>query len=72
MTETIPRVIVPYADFLERCQRRRQAAAARPRQQDQEAIDVTAVAVAPVKPLLREEKFRYESPCRVKNPDRTT
>jgi hypothetical protein len=72
MTDTLPRVLVPYADFLERRERRRQAAAARPRQDDEDTIDVTAVAVAPVKPLLREDKNRYESPCRVKNPDRTT
>jgi hypothetical protein len=72
MTDILSRVIVPYADFLERRERRRKAAAERQRQNEQSTIDVAVVSVAPVKPASGEEKNRYESPSRVKNPDRAT
>jgi hypothetical protein len=73
MTDTLPRVIVPYADFLERRDRRRKLAAPeRPRPDDQGTIDVTAVSVSPAKPLSRDEKNQYDGPWRVKNPDRAT
>jgi len=72
MTDIPSRVIVPYADFLERRERRRQVAAERQRQDDQGTIDVAAVSITPVKPAMGEEKNHYVSPSRVKNPDRAT
>jgi hypothetical protein len=72
MTDILSRVIVPYADFLERRERRRKVAAERHRQDDQGTIDIAAVSVTPVKPAVGEEKNQYESPSRVKNPDRAT
>jgi hypothetical protein len=75
MTDTLAHVIVSYAEFLEHRERRLKMAAAPKRPVDRGTIDVTAVSVVPVvpaTPLVREDKNRYESPCRVKNPDRAT
>jgi hypothetical protein len=72
MTDTLAPVIVSYAEFLEHRERRLKRAAAPQAPVDRGTIDVTAVSVVPATPLVREDKNRYVSPCRVKNPDRAT
>jgi hypothetical protein len=72
MTDTLPHVIVPYADFLERRERRRRIAGELRRQDGQRTIDVEAVSVAAARPLSGEQKHRYEGPCHVKDTERAT
>jgi hypothetical protein len=56
-------VLVPYAEFLERRDRRCRAASAVGRQGAASTIDAEPVAVAVVKPIGHDRKY----PCRVKN-----
>jgi hypothetical protein len=72
MTDTLPRVVVPYADFLERRERRRRIAAEVEQPEAQRPIDVEVESVAGARPLLRDKKQRNEAPDRVKNPERAT
>ena len=71
MTDTLPRVVVPYADFLERRERRRRIAEVEP-PEAQRPIDVEVVSVGAARPLLRDKKPRNEAPDRVKTPERAT
>jgi hypothetical protein len=78
MTETLSRVVVPYADFLEHRERRQATAAELERQNDHRTIDAQAVASpvsnegATATPLLNEETHRTESQAPVHNAERTT
>jgi hypothetical protein len=71
MTDTLPRVVVPYADFLERRERRRRSAEVEP-PEAQPPIDVEVVSVGAARPLLRDKKPRNEASDRVKTPERST
>ena len=55
MTDTLPHVVVPYADFLDRCERRRRIVAELRRQDAQPSIDAEAAVVAAARPLDRAE-----------------
>jgi hypothetical protein len=50
MTDTLPHVVVPYAEFLERRERRRRIAAELQRREGQRTIDVAAVSMSPAEP----------------------
>jgi hypothetical protein len=72
VTDTLPHVVVPYADFLDRRERRRRIATELRPQDAQRPFDVEAVVVAGARPLSSEQKYRDEGPCRVKYPERAT
>jgi hypothetical protein len=70
MAVTLPHVVVPYAEFLER--REHRVASELRRQDTERTIDAEVVAVAVARPLSTEQKYRYEGPCRVKSAERAT
>ena len=72
MAETLAHVVITFADFMERRERRRRIAAELRRQDAQRTIDAEAMAVAVARPPSSEQKYRYEGPCRVKNAERAT
>jgi hypothetical protein len=78
MTDTLSRVVVPYADFLEHRERRRATAAEMERQNDQRTIDTHAVPSpvssegADAAPLLSQETRPAENPAPVHNAERIT
>ena len=72
MTDTLPHVVVPYADFLDRCERRRRIVAELTRQDAQPSIDAEAAVAAAARPLSIERKYRYEGPGRLKKAERAT
>ena len=61
MTDTLPHVVVPYADFLERRERRLTIAAERQHQGGQPMIDDQALSGAVERPLPSEQKYRSEA-----------
>ena len=65
-------VLVPYAEFLERRERRLRVASEITRQTAQRTIDVDAVAVASGPQLPADETVPNESTRRLDNPDRAT
>jgi len=52
VTDTLPYVVVPYADFLDRCERRRRIVAELRRQDAQPSIDAEAAVVAAAETAL--------------------
>ena len=58
--EETARVVVPYAEFLERHERRLRVAADIALRNVQRTIDVQAVSVALAKPLSSEQKHQYQ------------
>jgi hypothetical protein len=72
VTGTLPHVIVPYADFLDRRERRRRIAGELKRQDAQRPLEAVAVVVAASETVSSEQSYRYEGPCRVKNAERET
>jgi hypothetical protein len=63
MTVTASHVVVPYAEFLARRERRCRVASELRRQDAQAAVDAEAVAVTVAEPLVHGQKY----PCPVKN-----
>ena len=63
-------VVVPYADFLARCERRRAMAAELKRQDGAGKVD--AEPVAPIGPLPSDDTDRHDGAGPVKNADRAT
>jgi hypothetical protein len=80
MTDTLPRVVVPYADFLEHREQRRAMAAEVERQTVRRTIDTEAVPEsrsmpcdeAIAIPLVKKETDRSESQPPVQNAERIT
>lgn len=72
MTETLAHVVITFADFMERRDRRRRIAAELRQQDARRTIDAEVMAVAVARPLSSEQKYWYEGPCRVKNAERAT
>jgi hypothetical protein len=82
MTDTLPRVVVPYADFLEHREQRRTMAAEVARQNVRRTIDTEAVPVSrpipsaseqPIAiPHVSEETNRSDSQPPVQNAERIT
>ena len=72
MTDTLPHVVVPYADFLDRCERRRRVVAELRRQDAQPSIDAEAAVVGAARPLSIERKYQYAAPGRLKKAERAT
>jgi hypothetical protein len=62
MILTLPHVVVPYAKFLERRERRSRVASELRRRDAQRTIDAETVAVPVAKPPSSEQKYRYERP----------
>ncbi len=60
MTDTLPHVVVPYADFIERRERRLTIAAERQQQAGQPMIEAQALSGAVARPLPSEQKYRSE------------
>ena len=72
MTVDLSTVVVPYARFLERRERRGRVALELTRQDDQPTIEAEPVAVARPVPSSIDQPPLEGEPRRVKNPDRTT
>ena len=72
MTETLPHVVVPYAEFLDRCERRRRIVAELRRLDAQPLIDAEAAGVVAARPRSIERTYRYEGPGRLKKAERAT
>jgi hypothetical protein len=81
MTDTLLRVVVPYADFLEHREHRRAMAAEMERQDVRRTIDTEAVPVveiplpserASATPLVNEETVRSEHHAPAQNAERMT
>jgi hypothetical protein len=80
MTDTLPRVVVPYADFLAHRDRRRAMVAEIERQDVGRTIDTEAVSAAPMPPdegaiaipRVSEEPHRSESQSPAHNAERIT
>ena len=72
MTETLPHVVVPYAEFLDRCERRRRIVAELRWQDAQAPIDAETAVVVAARPLSIERTYRYEGPGRLKKAERAT
>jgi hypothetical protein len=80
MTDSLPRVVVPYADFLAHREQRRALAAEMERQDVRRTIDTEAVSTAVAIPLpkegaitlVNEEAHRSESQSPSQNAERIT
>ena len=72
MTDTLPHVVVPYADFLDGCKRRRRIVVELRRQDAQPSIDAEAAGVLAARPRSIERKYRYEGPGRLKKAEQAT
>ena len=71
MTDALEDVVVPYARFLERRERRQRIAAELMRRDRPRTIDPEVRAVEAVKPLANQQPCRND-PCRVKRGELTT
>lgn len=65
-------VVVPYAEFLERRERRCRVASEFRRQDAQGTIDAEAVAVAVARPPSSERNSQHEGPGRAENAEPAT
>lgn len=72
MILTRPHIVVPYAEFLERRERRCRVASELRRHDSARTIDAETVAVAVARPFSTEQKSRGEGLCCVKSAERAT
>ena len=72
MTETLSPVVVPYAAFLERRDRRRRLAAELSQRDANRTIDGEAVALSVEEPVSREPPDGSESPRPARHAERAT
>jgi hypothetical protein len=69
MTDTLSHVVVPYAYFLERRDRRRRIIGELQQRDALRTVDAEAVAVAVPRPRSDEQEHRYEGPHRLDKVD---